>query len=125
MMSELNNVRIRYGRVNEYIPKNTLVTLRDGNTIYFGIARCNTSAGDVFRKNIGKLIAGRRAAIATCESDKYDYLTGTNIQVHNSGLRGKVSSDNVVELLQTFDEIDQLLYNKAIEQETNIENVGV
>jgi hypothetical protein len=40
-----NNIRIRYSRFGDSrIPKNTLVTERIGDFVYFGIARCNLKA---------------------------------------------------------------------------------
>lgn len=116
---------VRYGRVDDHTPKNTLVTVRDGDTVYFGISRCNTDAGDTFKKATGKMIAGRRAALAASEGDRYGYLVGTNVQVHDSGLRGRVPRDNIVELLRTFSDIDNLLHERAVASRTSSEHVGV
>lgn len=124
-MSKTENIRIRYGRVDGKTPKNTLVTVRDGDTVYFGISRCNTSAGDVFHKELGKYIATRRAALAVNESDKYGYLVGTNVQMHRSGLRGRVPRENIVDLLNTFGNIDVMLRDMAVLARNNSQHVGV
>lgn len=118
-MSKTENTRIRYGRVNDHSPKNTLVTVRDGDTVYFGISRCNMDAGDRFNKDTGKMIASRRAALAASESDRYNYLSGTNVQVHDSGLRGRVPRESIVDLLRTFGSIDRVLYDRAVASRTN------
>jgi hypothetical protein len=41
--------------------KDTLFTFREGDTVFFGISRCNVKAGDVFDKTKGRLIAQGRA----------------------------------------------------------------
>ena len=115
-MSE--SLRVRYGRQGR-TPKNTLVTFRDDKYVYFGVSRCNFEAGDVFTKSRGKQIATRRAALAAHEADSYDVLKGTNLQVHESGLRGRVHIENVKELLSVFREIDTVLYERAVNSRTS------
>jgi len=124
-MSKTENAMVRYGRVDNRTPKNTLVTVRDGDTVYFGISRCNTDAGDTFKKDTGKMIASRRAALAASESEGYGYMVGTNVQVHDSGLRGRVPRENIVELLRTFGNIDSVLLDRAVASRTSSEHVEV
>lgn len=88
------NVRIRYSKVEESgNRKNTLVTIREGDTIYFGIAMCNLKK-DVFTKDMGIKIATGRAEAAKGESA-------------NSELRGAVNFNNIKDLLEYFDSIDE------------------
>lgn len=113
-----NATRVRYGRtdvervvratkstpshtVTERIPKNTLTTVRNGNMVYFGIARCNSGL-DRFSKNIGKLIASNRAEIAAVEGG----IRSTDLEIHKSGLRGSVGLDKIKTLLQYFRAVD-------------------
>lgn len=103
-----NTSRVRYGRVgkNRY-PKNTLVTMRNGDTIYFGVSRCNNNAGDSFDKSLGTTIAANRATLAAYEEDNQDLvLNGGTISIHRSGLRGSVALSNITTLLNYFDNID-------------------
>jgi hypothetical protein len=50
----------RYG-VGENGRKDTLFTFREGELIFFGIARCNLKVGDKFDREKGRLIAQKRA----------------------------------------------------------------
>jgi hypothetical protein len=86
---------------NGRAPKNTLLTIRNGDLIHFGIARCNSEL-DRFRKDIGKLIASNRANLAVNEAN----VTTENFVLHNSGLRGTVKVDSIRALLQYFKNID-------------------
>jgi len=102
-------IRIRYGRVNGG-PKNTLVTTQSGDTIYFGIARCNLVLNDVFKRsglNGGRTIATRRLERILEEGDIPSYKKIGNIMVHPKGLRGFVSRENVKELISFFNNIDE------------------
>jgi len=85
-------------------PKNTLVTVKDGPTIFFGIARCNRSVGEVFTKAMGKHIARQRAHLAQRERS---IVPVNAFVVHESGLRGSVPADQVHTLLQYFDDVDR------------------
>jgi len=120
MSTESNPYRVRYGsrdRRNN-VPKNTLVTARlgtseeDDSFVFFGISRCNKSVGDTFTKKMGKRIAAERMAKVASElrDDKgyQGFANEGNLVVHESGLRGFVHVDHVVELLKYFDNLDRL-----------------
>lgn len=115
-----SETRVRYGRtdvtrvvratkltpshtVTERVPKNTLSTVRRGDIIYFGIARCN-SLLDRFNRDTGKLIASNRAVLAASEGGLTD-----GFELHNSGLRGSVGVQNIKLLLQYFDNVDDVM----------------
>lgn len=106
--------------------KNTLVTIRDGDTIFFGISRCNVTAGDKFSKAKGQMVAKARAEKAMqefgaigaavnsvrTEQQADGFVTGDGqLSTHFSGLRGFISANAVVELLQYFREIDKIAHN--------------
>lgn len=97
--------RVRYGRVStttdRRVPKNTLLTIRNGDLIHFGIARCHSEL-DRFRKDIGRLIASNRANLAVNEAN----VTTEDFVLHSSGLRGTVKVESVRALLQYFRNID-------------------
>jgi len=123
-MSE-RSIRVRYGKVEsngrwvrrgaddatgnlgrwetDKVPKNTLVTIREGDLIYFGIARCHNQL-DVFRKTLGTKIATRRCNLAVAE---FNDITTENFTMHSSGLRGVVKADSIPVLLQYFADIDR------------------
>jgi hypothetical protein len=104
-----NEVRmVRYGRVDG-APKNVLYTIRKGETIYFGISRCNTSH-DSFRKTNGKLIASERALLAEEEVSENQV---SDFALHKSGLRGVCSKEKVVEMLKYFDFIDRIMFDRS------------
>jgi hypothetical protein len=94
---------VRYGRTTDGAPKNVLFTIRRGETIYFGISRCNTKH-DSFRKAKGKLIASERASLAAEEVSDQEV---SDFAPHDSGLRGVCTKEKVVQMLQYFDDIDQ------------------
>ena len=73
-------------------PKNTMVTVRDGERIFFGIARCNKK--DTFSKERGKEIARFRLQAALKELDTEENCDG------QSGLYGVTT--NVEGLLDYF-----------------------
>ena len=119
--------RVRYSRVDtetgDRIPKNTLLTIRDGDLVHFGISRCNTKF-DRFNKNIGKLIAKNRARVAASEagvggipgrqlkaSDVEDFI------LHYSGLRGTVKIDSIKALLEYFKNIDKSMLPEYLRNE--------
>lgn len=118
-MSE-DRVRVRYSRASRTnrTPKNTLVTRRVNDVVYFGIARCNRAAGDVFKRsgpNGGSTIAHARLGVALNE-DASSYVTVGNILVHPKGLRGQVNVANVKELIEFFNNIDAWAYRQGIEE---------
>lgn len=129
--------RVRYGKVEvirkirrtnsikiERIPKNTLSTIRDDDLIHFGIARCNIEL-DHFDKKTGKLIAKNRAELAASFTD-VEGIPGRklkssemeeNLIIHQSGLRGTVKVNNIVELLQYFETIDAKMLPERLQME--------
>lgn len=117
--------RIRYGRLSreDRTPKNTLVTVRDGDTVYFGISRCNRKL-DVFHKTIGTHIAQCRAQIASDDCiDNSDYCTyvpndKSDFRLHKSGLRGAVDLVNVKEVVKFFRVVDEYCLNLASKART-------
>jgi hypothetical protein len=61
--------QIRYSRNKQNNQINrVLFTIREGEHIFFGIARCNVSAGDNFDKKLGVKIAKARAEKAKKET---------------------------------------------------------
>jgi hypothetical protein len=101
--------RVRYGRTSTKAPKNTLVTLRQGDTVYFGVARCNTKAGDAFKRTLGTTIAANRAraALDGAVVSQYTCPEGT-VSLHTSGMRGAVPVAEVRALLTYFRQVDTL-----------------
>ena len=68
-------------------PKNTLITVRDGDRIFFGISRCNKK--DIFSKKRGKEIARLRVEAAQKEfasksnHDGQSLLYGVTTDIEN------------------------------------------
>lgn len=108
--------RTRFGRVANRQPKNTLVTFRSEGKIYFGIARCNSEL-DTFDKNLGKRIATARAELAPADTELVP-LGETDVLLHKSGLRGVVSVENVVQLIEYFREVDFRLLPEHLKRDT-------
>lgn len=107
MSKEERTVRVRYSRLEKRVPKNTLVTVKDGDTLYFGIARCNRKL-DVFHRKVGSYIAEQRALLARDDTQEYRYDRLDNgLELHESGLRGSVSLSNVRQLINHFEGVDQ------------------
>ncbi len=113
----MSNLRVRYSRRGtKRSPKNTLFTERseDGNTIYFGIARCNSKL-DTFRRDVGTYVAGERESRAFGELTNRDvgqYHPYGSLTLHYSGLRGSVPRSNIVELLEYFKNVDDYLLER-------------
>lgn len=100
--------RVRYSRQADRSPRNTLVTTQEGDTIYFGIARCNTRE-DRFSRKVGQRIADNRVGLAQDDSSSVrDRLAGTELVIDSSGLYGSVPASNVRELVRYFRDIDTL-----------------
>jgi hypothetical protein len=117
--SEISGVRVRYSRLGkeDRTPKNTLVTVKNGDTVFFGISRCNRKL-DTFHKNIGTYIAHQRAQLAHDDSSQNDYKTyvpesNADFQLHRSGLRGSVSLENVKEVVKFFRIVDEHCLNSV------------
>jgi len=97
--------RVRYGRLENRRPKNTLVTVRQDDTVYFGIARCNVNL-DTFHRKIGTYIAEQRALMARDDTQAFRYSEVGGLVLHESGLRGSVAVDNVKDAVEHFRGVD-------------------
>lgn len=96
---------VRYGRNERGQPKNTLVTTRKDDMIYFGIARCNTKAGDAIDRRKGRFIANERMHLGlACGGFRNSWR---RMELHDSGLRGCCKVEDIASLLQYFDNIDK------------------
>jgi hypothetical protein len=104
MNKEEKQMRVRYGRLEDRSPKNTLVTIKKDNFVYFGIARCNSKL-DTFYKSIGTHIAEQRAQLAVSDIGMYSYHDG--IEIHRSGVRGNTEVENIKSLISYFENIDE------------------
>ena len=109
----MSKVRVRYSRLDKRVPKNTLVTIRDGDTVYFGIARCNRKL-DTFRRDVGTHIATKRAELAReCGSSSIHTTDGEDLNVHASRMRGHTTVENVKELVKFFNDIDNICLSRS------------
>ena|SRR5271157_5373344 len=103
-----NNIRVRYGKVNDQA-KNTLVTIRDGDMIYFGISRCRLGA-DKVNKEEGKKRATIRANVAAKNVAPVVQIYGDGtLYAHKSGMFGNVRATDILDLLSYFDNIDEIM----------------
>ena len=105
MSKTKESVRIRYSRLEGRKPKNTLVTIRDCDTVYFGIARCNIQL-DTFYRKVGTHIAEQRALLAR-EDEQDRYTSNDGMVLHQSGLRGSVPVNKVSSMIEHFRSIDE------------------
>jgi len=96
--------RVRYGYVKDEL-KNTLVTLSNGNKIYFGISRCRSGV-DRPDKSTGKEFARRRAEVAMGSASGVWYRDGS-FMVHNSGIFGEVAEGEFPKLLNYFNGLNK------------------
>lgn len=99
------DIQIRYSRFglgDASVPKNTLVTYRDGEQVYFGIARCNLQA-DHPSKLLGRSQARFRAdhAVRRLGGVKCVFL------INEGGLDGKCHQDTLHMLLDYFYGLDR------------------
>lgn len=134
----MGNLRIRYGRpvcTNcnprsrceecKSRPKSTLLTMREGDDIFFGISKCNPV--DHWSSKEGKRRAQRRLDLAMSDKPKsfmkptIEIVNGDEVttictmgelSVHSSGLFGKCPVDQVKNLLQYFDSVTCFLPTK-------------
>lgn len=120
----MNRTMVRYSRVNgTRNPKNTLVTVRVDDLVFFGIARCNRN--DCFTKYLGKEIATSRMELAVTEGPTRLYVSEFGeVELHESGLRGLVDQDNIPALLDYFYNIDGLALVDLDHVTTPIARVG-
>lgn len=93
--------------------KNTLVTLQDGETIFFGISRCNRDAGDRFLKARGRTAAKARAIRASIEFKSVPNDLKNKFVANANGLRGHCAVADVKEVLKYFQNIDQIMFEEA------------
>lgn len=96
--------RVRYGYVKDEL-KNTLVTLSDGNKIYFGISR-RRSGVDRPDKTMGKEFARRRAGVAMEPASGVWHRDGS-FMVHSSGIFGEVAEAEVTKLMDYFNSLNK------------------
>jgi len=102
--------RIRYSRPyrpsrgDVVRPKNTLVTVQDGEYVFFGIARCNWSAKstDVFNRKEGREIALDRALKAR----SVNVATNSSFCLNGDGTYGYCRVKLVKTLLKHFESLD-------------------
>lgn len=99
--------QIRYSRNKQKNAINkVLFTIREGEHIFFGVARCNLSAGDNFDKKLGLKIAKARAQKAK-ESPLPKALETQKISESKSFFPyGRVPLLEVKDLLQYFHGLD-------------------
>ena len=124
---ETQDLRVRYswlGERTEYNgcyepgnrqPKNTLVTVRSNDTIYFGIARCHIPL-DSMSKEKGKALAVCRlnSAIETRDlSRPKAWVIDGSLKIHRSGMFGQIDVAEIKKLLQYFDNLDEIMLKEC------------
>lgn len=98
--------KVRFGRIEDTRePKNTLVTVRKDDQIYFGISRCRITH-DKFNKEEGLKLARLRANVAIADPKGKWTIDDKDFRLHSSGLFGSVNINAVGELLDYFNNID-------------------
>ena len=102
---ELKNVRIRYSADH----KNTLVTIKEGDSVFWGMSRSNAPSGEVFKKSTGRFIAYGRALKARHQDKSVAEQKEFSFFLHESGLRGYCDSSTLNLLFDHFDNIAQFL----------------
>jgi hypothetical protein len=97
--------RVRYSRIRNGL-KNTLVTVRDGDKVFFGISRCNIKK-DTFIKKFGVEVARGRVDLAVQEVNALGLsFDGDRNLIATGNLRGVVKLENVKELLNLFEDLE-------------------
>ena len=98
------DMRVRHSKGKK---RATLVTVRNGDMVFWGIARCNSSAGDRFDRGVGREIAAARAMkeVQAFEESGGNTLLGPGLMIHQAGLRGHCHVESIREVLHYFDEI--------------------
>lgn len=98
--------QIRYSRDKEKNQINKILfTAKAGEEIYFGIARCNTKAGDNFDKKLGLTIAKGRMLKAK-EANPLPLETTKISESKKFYAFGKVPLAEIKDLLQYFHGLD-------------------
>ena len=104
------NLRIRYSQDCMDGPKNTMVTIKDGNRIYFGIARCNAKAKDHFNRKQGRGLATTRCIQALMSDPKLKHPFEDELEalsfVDGKFLSGVVVDSGLHTLLSYFEFVD-------------------
>ena len=110
----MERLQVRYGRFNRGRctgqRRSTLLTLRKGDDIFFGISKC--SKADRWDRVEGKKWAQRRLDLALSDKPK-SFSSFGNLSVHTSGLFGSCLVDNIVDLLKYFKSITEFLPEKG------------
>lgn len=108
--NKMSNTRIRYSRIDfdggPY--KNTLVTKKNGDVVFFGISRCKLSVGDVFDKAVGRNVATLRCMHAEMYLATKTAAPPPQLYVSRNGLWGWCPVSRAKSLLAHFDVIDDL-----------------
>lgn len=97
-----------YWETQRGCPKNTLVTIREDNRIFFGIARYNQAYGIAFAKKMGKKIARSRAESVRKTTSGADCTLPETIVYAKSGMAGTCNVDSIKLVLNYFDRIEEL-----------------
>ena len=95
-------------------PKNTLVTARDNDVIFFGIARCHVPL-DTMSKEKGKALALNRlnSAFEASSLERPNmWVVDGSFRIHRGGLFGQVGVEEIKKLLQYFDNLDEIMLKK-------------
>jgi len=97
-------IRFRYGWDEKHMGRiSTLCTIRPerSETVYFGISLCSKT--DMFVKEIGRKIALGRARKALEDLEGYEEAASFELMPSkNNGLRGHLSAENIINLLEYF-----------------------
>lgn len=88
----------RHNRDENGIPHATIATIREGEVVYFGIARC--CPRDTFTKAKGRMIAMNRALKEKAEFPADDYAA--MIGYSDNGLRGMCHVSCIKNVLDYF-----------------------
>ena len=110
----MRTMQIRYSKLHNILGhKNTLVTFRKGNLLYFGISRWNRKYGIPFRKKEGVAIAQARAedAVLFLSTENSANLSGCHILP--PGLYGYCHVSYVSALLNYFDNLDNMMESRV------------
>jgi hypothetical protein len=90
------DIRYRHSRGKK---RATLATIREGDLVYWGVAKCNV--GDMFNKAKGRAIAFGRAELTQRKQD-------------SSLLRGCCKIEDIKQLLKYFDNIHKAFYRTQL-----------
>lgn len=106
----MSSIMVRYGKSSKGSRKNTLVTCRMNETVFFGIARC--SKRDKFDRQLGLEIAnGRMQKALDAFADVVENLEGGEVApisvVAQDGLSGWLPIAEIKILLGHFDNIEK------------------